>query len=59
VLATTPVRVSEFFVDGIAADPMTGAVFVALENAIGVLDPSGTLLETIQDVQGAGQVLIT
>ena len=59
VLATTPVPISPSFVEGIHVHRTSGRVFVALENAVGVLDPDGTLLQTIPNVAGAGQVLIT
>jgi hypothetical protein len=59
VLNTTPVPISAYFIEGIHADPLSGRVFVSLENAVGVLDPSGALLQTIPNIAGAGQVLIT
>ncbi len=59
VLATTPVPVSDYFNEGIDADPATGSVFVALANAVGVVGPRGRLLKTIPNVAGAGQILIT
>ena len=59
VLATTPVLISDYFFEGIHVDPVSGRVFVALNNSVGVLNPDGTLLQSIPNVPGAGQVLIT
>lgn len=59
VLTTTPVSISDYFAEGIHADPTTGRVFVSLDNAVGVLDPNGVLLQTIPSVTAARQVLIT
>lgn len=58
VLATAPVRLSEYVADGIQTDPASGTVFVSLADGVGVLDPEGTALETIP-VAGAGQIVIT
>jgi hypothetical protein len=37
LLATTPVRVSQYFADAIQADPASGRVFVSLDDVVGVL----------------------
>jgi YVTN family beta-propeller protein len=59
LLATTPVQMSVYFWESIHVDPVSGRVFVALNNSVGVLNPDGTLLQTIPNVPAAGQVLIT
>jgi YVTN family beta-propeller protein len=58
VLATTAVPISPYFWEGLHVDPVSGRVFVALDDAVGILSPSGSLLETIPNIPGAGQVLI-
>jgi hypothetical protein len=52
------VRLSEYFYDSIQTDPATGIVFVSLEDGVGVLDPDGTLVETVP-IPGPGQIVIT
>ena len=56
---TTPVLISVYFWESIHVDPVSGRVFVALNNSVGVLNPDGTLLQSIPNVTAAGQVLIT
>ncbi len=58
VLATTPVTTSDYSYEGIDVDPVSGRVFVAMNNSVGVLNPDGTLLQSIPNVPAAGQVLI-
>ena len=58
VLATRPVMLSQYFADRIQTDPANGMVFVSLEDGVGVLDPNGTLVETVP-VAGPGQIVIT
>jgi hypothetical protein len=58
MLVSNPMRLSDSFLEGIQADPASGRVFVSLENGVGVLDPNGTLIETVP-VAGAGQIVIT
>jgi hypothetical protein len=58
LLAAAPVRLSEYFYDSIQTDPATGIVFVSLEDGVGVLDPDGTLVETVP-IPGPGQIVIT
>ena len=59
MLVTTPVLISVYFWESIHVDPVSGRVFVALNNSVGVLNPDGTLLQSIPNVTAAGQVLIT
>jgi hypothetical protein len=57
MLVANPLRLSDSFLEGIQTDPASGRVFVSLENEVGVLDPDGTLIETVP-VAGAGQIVI-
>jgi YVTN family beta-propeller protein len=58
LLATTPVTTSNYFYEGIDVDPVSGRVFVAMNDSVGVLNPDGTLLQSIPNVTATGQVLI-